>query len=181
MKTVSDQLMEVTPGQFLTRKDGARAQVIGRIVFTEMIERGKGNWVATDDKYLVVQLGDGKALAYFPMANEQKNIWILAVRRQVSLTEKLAPKAKEFGATGQDDQADVKFEHNGVNYQMKDIGKQRYEGTDEAFLPGKGDCRHIMAANQRKRFLYIDTEGTGADTLLLGDEVDVEEIIQSIE
>lgn len=176
MKTITDQLKDVQPGQFVTFIDDSRVQVVGVVSWRETQNTGP-----TDRKFTIIALGGGRLLAELPEREGGKVRWFNLQNSDGMTTEEIAPYAKTFGQGKQ--KVKVTIDVNGVVYSLADIGAEDFSVVGEAFLSGTGKCRHIVGESDKEtNFLFVDLlEGAGHDALFIGGQINPEDAIQGVE
>ncbi|MGB3905110.1 MAG: hypothetical protein WBB22_09320 [Anaerolineae bacterium] len=187
---MEQRLERIDTGQFVVHL-GSSLQVVATITLSELQKFGgpKGSWRPTGRKLKLVELAGDRLIAHMPRGEGEQPQWFMMQRGAArGLTQFMAGTkqkpgpARRFAAS--DQLGDSQFDWADADWKMTDIGTFDFQARGDGFLSGSGRCRHTMAeeVGGNRWFLFFDLmQGSGSDTLWIGQlidpEVDIEDIL----
>lgn len=191
IQTVTSLLAEAEVGSTI-HFNGKSAMVIGHVKLDSLESSDNGSsWSSRNaSAYRIIPLEGNEVLVCFPKKDGGAMAWFqMKIAEADNISGFVQPHAKDFGGKGQGKKGKTFFvwDEGGPaeeQFQMLDIGTQKWDAQGEGFLRGKGECRHVLAVstkNPGRYFMVIDSRsGDGEDVLMFGSLFDPENEIESI-
>jgi hypothetical protein len=163
-------------------KGETMAHVLGRILFAELMQRGRGPqvpWTPTGNVFAGFWLEGGILLL-----NWQNRVYLLDDRIELSdteITRDFLPHARKFAQSNQS--ADVYFAYPPAMWHVDDIGKFRIEAVEGITVDYQfqGSGRFIHASGDSRRALVVEDfeGGNGQDTVWIGYQIEEDDVLET--
>ena len=163
-------------------KGETMAHVLGRVLFAELMQRGRGPqvpWLPTGNIFAGFWLEGGMLLL-----NWQNRVFILDERIELSdteITRDFLPHARKFAQSNQT--ADVYFAYPPAMWHVDDIGKFRVDAiegsTVDYQLQGMGRFIHASGDSQRALVVEDFEGGSGQDTVWIGYKIEENDVLET--